>query len=505
MLGLPAAAKITVPETLALLDGPFAALAKGVAENRYVLWLGSGISFGRVDGLRQIIARVIEFLRARIEAGNPDCRFARALNAALGLAALTADEKARVDLAQRFGAWPDSIAIVQRLVNNYARLLDIEVEGEADDFLLWEAVDVRSTFADPGKLPDIEHLCLAILMLEGAASDLVSANWDGLIERAIESLADGQSPLTVSARPDDLREPAQRTRLIKIHGCATKAEQDEANYRPFLVARQSQINGWLANLQNAALVTRLLDLIATKPTLMVGLSAQDANIQALFAEAAARMAWQWPGDRPSYVFSENELGIDQRGLLKNVYQRDWGPATRQHIFEGSRVQAYAKPLLVAMVLHVLCAKVERLIDIAMGHLEPAEQQPLMRGVTALRNLLAALAQPDTLTFINSLIDQCGRAMRLIRSGSLARVFGRYQPISIESILAMPGNPDLIVSGLKETAIAVGIVGAGVDKGVWTINSPASLEPSEGTFRMAKAHDPIRSQFGEPTYQHLLYR
>jgi hypothetical protein len=56
------------------------------------------------------------------------------------------------------------------------------------------------------------------------------------------------------------------------------------------------------------MVNRLIDLIAAKPTLMMGLSAQDANIQAIFAEAEARMAWPWPGDRPSCVFSENAIG-----------------------------------------------------------------------------------------------------------------------------------------------------------------------------------------------------
>ncbi len=466
------------------MDGTFASLAKGVAEDRYVLWLGSGISLGRMDGLKQVIGRVIEFLRTRIEADDPDCRFAKALNAALTLASLSHEERARVDLALPFDAWRDSVAISLRLVSNYARLLDIVVEGEADDYLLWEAVDVRSTFADPAKLPDVEHLCLAILMLEGAASDLISANWDGLIERAMEALAGRPSPLTVCARPDDLREPSPRARLIKIHGCATKAEQDESNYRAFLVARQSQIHGWIAHSQNAALVTRLLDLIATKPTLMLGLSAQDANIQALFADAAARLQWHWPGDRPSYVFSEDELGIDQQGLLQNVYRGDWTPATRRPIVEGSRVQAYAKPLLLALVLHVLCAKVEKLIDTATAHLEAADRLALKRGINALRDMAAASAQPDPLIFINALVDQCGRAMRLIRSGSLERAQGRYQPISIESISGMPGNPDLIASGLKEAAIAVGIIGAGVVQGAWMIKAPASLAPGEGTLQMA---------------------
>ena len=144
------AATITVPDTLALLDGTFASVARGVAENRYVLWLGSGISLGRVDGLPQVIARVLEFLRARVAPGDPACRFGRALREALELAPLTGTENASVDFTQPFAGWLHHDEIVRRLRNKYAQLLDINVEGEPDDYLLWEAVDIRATFADPG-------------------------------------------------------------------------------------------------------------------------------------------------------------------------------------------------------------------------------------------------------------------------------------------------------------------------------------------------------------------
>lgn len=84
--GLPAALTISVRDTLALLDGPFSAVAEGVGENRYALWLGSGISLGRVAGLRQIVGRVIETLRGKMDGGAPDCRFRKALNEILDLA-----------------------------------------------------------------------------------------------------------------------------------------------------------------------------------------------------------------------------------------------------------------------------------------------------------------------------------------------------------------------------------------------------------------------------------
>ena len=158
-------------------------------------------------------------------------------------------------------------------------------------------------------------------------------------------------------------------------------------------------------------------------------------------------------------------------------------ATRQQIFDGSRVQAYAKPLLVALVLHVLCTKVQTLIDLTVGPLSLPERKPLRDGVIAIRNSLAVCVEPDALEFINVLVDQCGRAMQMVRSGTLGGASGRYQQVSVDSIVKMPGNPDLLASGLGETAIAAGILGAGVKRGEWTIKKPASNNASAGTIRI----------------------
>jgi len=87
-----------------------------------------------------------------------------------------------------------------------------------------------------------------------------------------------------------------------------------------LIARHPQIHGWVDDPVNAAIVGRLVSLIVSKPTLMLGLSAQDANILNIFNRAHAQLAWNWPGDRPAYVFAENDLGADQKGLLECVYK-----------------------------------------------------------------------------------------------------------------------------------------------------------------------------------------
>jgi hypothetical protein len=87
---VPAAATITVRDTLGLLDGPFRTFAEGVVEDRYALWIGSGISRGCVDDLPRVIQRVLAFLQGRITVGDANCRFRTALVEALSLANLTA-------------------------------------------------------------------------------------------------------------------------------------------------------------------------------------------------------------------------------------------------------------------------------------------------------------------------------------------------------------------------------------------------------------------------------
>ena len=161
----------------------------------------------------------------------------------------------------------------------------------------------------------------------------------------------------------------------------------------------------------------------------MGLSAQDANIQAIFAEAEARMAWPWPGDRPSYVFSENAMGVDQQGLLRNVYRAAYTPATRQQMMDSALIRAYAKPLLVALVLHVLCSKLRKLIELSPWALGAADRQRLHDGVIAVRDLLATAAEPDRLTFIRSLVEQSSRAIMMFRDGHSPDTPRPYNPIT----------------------------------------------------------------------------
>ncbi len=463
-----AAATITVPEVLALLDGPHAGLALAVARDHYAWWLGSGISFGRMPGLRSVAKKVIAFLQARIEHGNPACRFRDALGRLLAVASPTADELARCDLDLDPAGWPDLDTIAGRLVSHYAQMLNIEVENEPQDYLLWEAVDVPNTYGDLAKEPDVEHLCIATLVVEGVASEVVSANWDGLIEKAMGELAGAVQILRTHADSRDLRQEPLRANLYKFHGCAVKAKADEARYRASLIGRQPQVNAFPYTA--APMRDRLVSLATTRHTIMLGLSAQDADIQDLFVAGAKEMPWAWPCNPPAYAFSEEALGLNQEGLLQNVYGKAYDQHSRAAIKAGALVRAYASRLLPAILLHVLTTKMRVLADMAEARLPGPEGARIAAGLGRLRDEVAANnAWDDAST--RSFLRRAGYASSLLHKGR-ARLPGEgiYRPVTATPIQQFMTDSDVRASGLPEASVGAGLLGIGLEAGDWSISS-----------------------------------
>jgi SIR2-like domain len=492
---MPTAATITVRQALDLLDGAFAGLAEGVAQRRYAFWLGSGISRDCVDDLKGVVARVLTHLRDRIDGGNATCPYRLALEEALVLAHLSIADRARVDFTAPVAGWPVIDTILTNLTGQYSRLLDIRVGGHAEpDYLLWEVVDVPATFAAAHATPDCEHLCLAILMLEGVVPDVPTANWDGLVEAAVDELTGAAgTALRVCVTRGDLREPPLLTRLLKFHGCAVRAAANPATYRPLLIARYSQITDWPHNADFELMRRQLVDLAATKPTLMVGLSAQDVNIQFLFAEARAVMPWAWPCDPPAHVFAEDALGPDQRNILRVVYRAAYD-ANVMPIEASALFRAFAKPALTALVLHVLCAKLRTFVQyVDAPHLNGAERTGVGQGIMALRNRVSAGAEPDRLVFMRSLLRTAIQAMALFREG-MPVVDRRYRALGNEPIHMIAGAPNLATSGTRELAAALGVIGLGVASGTWTVSEADPADPRTGSLRLGSGANATRIFF-----------
>ena len=195
---------------------------------------------------------------------------------------------------------------------------------------------------------------------------------------------------------------------------------------------------------------------------MIGLSAQDGNIQGVFAKAQSQMEWPWPSPDLAYVFSENELGIDQRGLLQNVYWAAYTAVNKNAIYQEALFKAYAKPILIALVLHVLCTKLSALASNAPGVLNEAGRKEIGNGIVALRNVVGELVEDvGHELFVRELVAQSARALSLFRDGRVpAPGSHSYYPLSRETVNTTSSDPNLPASGLQELAVGVGLVGMG---------------------------------------------
>lgn len=473
---MPSALVITILETLALLDAPLLELAEGVADDSYAIWLGAGISLGKVPGLPGVAETVLEHVRSRIDHADPVCSFKASLDNILALVALNSAQRASVDFTIPVATWPPVAEIKQQLVNRYGTMLDQFPATEAVDYLVWEAVQVVARYADPAIMPGPEHLGLAALIIEGVASDTTSANWDDLIEKAMRIL-DGPSSAVLHVRvlPSDVQNNVRRARLYKFHGCAALAGHNEGVYRDRIVARETQIHGWAVKPENQVIAGKLLDLAISKPTLMLGLSAQDTNIQEVFVKARTELPATFPAHPPAVMVSEDQVGPHQRSLLQNFYRNDYA-AQSAVINATSLVRAYARSLLPALWLYVLCSKLGALIDKAAPGIPAADRNALRQGLIRLRDHAASAAEPnDHEGYMLAALTIAGRAISLFHRGRVpAAGGGIYSPLTNSGLARSLADPHLDTNGLIELALALGLIGCGMQAKDWTCttNDPA---------------------------------
>ena len=78
--------------------------------------------------------KVLKHLQSRMTPGDSDDRFRKALVEIIDeTAGPNADEKIRLDIDAPVERWPDRDAILERLTQRYALMLDVGVEGEEAD------------------------------------------------------------------------------------------------------------------------------------------------------------------------------------------------------------------------------------------------------------------------------------------------------------------------------------------------------------------------------------
>jgi hypothetical protein len=484
------AGSITVAQTLELLDTEHATLAEGVAAGRYMFWLGSGISRDVVPGLDGVVRKVLEHLQSRMAPGVDGDRFRETLRVIVEqVAELSQDEKSRLNIDEPVDSWEDAATIIGRLVNKYSLMLDQGVEDEPPDYLLWEGVNPVATYGAP-KEPDVEHLCLAILSLEGVIAVMASANWDGLIEAALRKVTtDPDQYLNVVVLQQDIRAGIVPTELLKFHGCAVLAGSGGPDYREALVGRQGQIDAWETLDHKAAVRAKMLSFALQKPTLMVGFSAQDGNIQRVFSAVKRAMPWPWPSEPPALAFAEDKLGLWQKQALKATYGDTVYTANLSEIVGASLVRAYGKPLLTALLLDVLARKAHALIN-SVDTLSTADTDALCSGVTAIRDGVASNAGTGTKVFLYAFLACMARLESLYHQGTEPASLEIYERLTMLPTCQLATGSSLKTDGAREMAISLALVGRGVASSGWMID----VEPtSTGTHGALRIIDPAGTE------------
>ena len=473
--------EISVIETLELLNGKFADVFGHFAQDEYAFWLGSAISKERVIGLDGVLSQLLEFLRNNLTDGD-DCVFRIAFEEVLSIANLTNDERSEIDLSEPANSWPCIGEIINKLWNSYSDVLSVRVSGKPLDYLLWEGLDFKSTFSS--QTPDLEHLAIGMLVLEGAVSEVATANWDGLLEAAMTELGHEGTGYQVTITGQDLQGPKACATLYKFHGCALRAIGDELEYRKLLVVRDDQILGWLGNDAFKMVREQLHALVQRRRTLMIGLSAQDPNIKTLFGGVGEGKIWQWNNSPTPIVISSLKIGKDHQTLLKLTYGSEAFETHQDQILDSAAFPAHSKPLLTALLLDVLTKKLIVLAgDASAPALSKLGHEKISKGLEHLRNLAALAGDKDRFKLVEMIAWTTARARHQLQDGNSPQGSLKYYPLDSAPIHLMKDKQALAVTGLREAAVALGLVGKLDEKGDWrtTIDDPTDAQ--SGAFRL----------------------
>ncbi len=479
MANTPNATDISVGEVLEKLDSEFAPMAAALANGEFALWVGSGIS-RRAPNLGDLISRALEHLRLGVLDPARRADFEPALIQALRLARVQPDD-ARPYFAQEFDTWPLAETIKNELWNSYSRLLDIRIRGQAADYMLWEAVDIREAFRDPAA-PAAQHLCIAILVMESAVREIASGNWDGFIEAAIAKLSSGNSvALEAAVDPEQLRAAAGQATLLKFHGCILYGTQDPARFRRYLTGSHTQITEWPINPDFASMRAAVTVLATNLKSLVLGLSIQDANLQGIFAAAKQVHPWPWPcaPNAPGHIFCEDEIKDGQRDVLKVVYGDAYN-GNMDAIESGAHMRAWAEQVLIALVLKLLTDKLSTLIDVKLTETALADATPdAMAELLRLRNSVAAVAISDRTAFVEQAIRVWSRLLSLYRSGKLPADEDAYEVLTASRPAQIAADQNARTAGLGELAVALSLVRSGETSGLWKLATPPDKDLISG--------------------------
>jgi hypothetical protein len=170
--------------------------------------------------------------------------------------------------------WRPRQSALRRAVNSYSEILAVEVDGQDDDYLLWDGIDIRKSYGSDSIDAGPDRQLIAMLIRERVVNAVVTTNWDGLIEETAlaASATDRSIRLAVHMTNENFQTERGTAELNKIHGCAVLARQDPYTYHKYLISRLVDIAVWRADPDFQFVIQRSENLLQTRRSLFLGIS-----------------------------------------------------------------------------------------------------------------------------------------------------------------------------------------------------------------------------------------
>lgn len=478
------AATATLSEALGFLEGTWAHVTQGILRGQYTLWLGSAISRDRFPMLRELMLRLLEELHTRSNLTDVACPFQRTLGQILSLTTHNG-----IDIKTAPATWPRLEEVLLALVDKYPDVLDQEVRvpGGAALSVIWDILKLDELYDDVRVDPDADHRFLALLMEEGVLKNLITTNWDPLIERAHERCRGSKpSDIHIVVSPDDLTgAQGARAKVIKFHGCSRRCHQDPARYRQFVVATRAQITAWPRRTDVQPIQDALRTTLRMSPALFVGLSGQDWNIQAELFSAFIQFT-NFAGADPKVVFTVTEITNYQRTILKLIYGDDAFRANPDGLEAAARMELYSKPLMGALYILMVLERAKAAIELA-NDLSPGQKVLAEAAVATLKR--AVCGRFDVIADIGTRWRQLaaevprllGHFISIFRDSKTLENADHYSALYCGDIAQMRADPNLSGLGFQWVLLAFRLFQLGQEQGIWEIVAPSDFDGQDGQF------------------------